>query len=137
MKGSIHYILDWIKAKGFESGSWFDIDQRKSERGPKLDWGAWARRSNEFWRTCQCRIPQNFTRSIQKYLLKSLSGRSDTREGRIQWRALFAPLFCTVFARLKKQIKGTLTDFRRKNDENFGLCLFYFCHFFKKDRSIY
>ena len=43
----------------------------------------------------------------------------------------------TVFARPKKQKKNeTLTDFRRKIDENFGLCLFYFSHFSTKERNI-
>ena len=55
--------------------------------------------------------------------------------------ALFCTLFLkgpfsTVFARPKRKNKGTLTDFRSKNDENFGFCLFYFGHFSTKERNI-
>ena len=39
----------------------------------------------------------------------------------------------SAFFRCKK---GTLTDFRRKNDENFGFCLFYLGHFSTKERNI-
>ena len=44
--------------------------------------------------------------------------------------------FCTVSAPPRKQKIGTLTDFRRKNDGNFGLCLFYLGYFSTKERNI-
>ena len=49
----------------------------------------------------------------------------------------FAPLFCTVIGRPTSK-KGTFTDFRKKNDKNFGLhvCLFYLSHFSKKREEI-
>ena len=57
-------------------------------------------------------------------------------------RALFAPLFagtifCTVFARPKKQKKGSLTDFGRKSDENFGLYVFFISVIFLQNRETF
>ena len=36
----------------------------------------------------------------------------------------------------KNGFQKTLTDFKRKNDENFGFCLFYLGHFSTKERNI-
>ena len=44
--------------------------------------------------------------------------------------------FIARFLLVRKSKKGTLTDFRRKNYENFGLCLFYLGHFSAKERNI-
>ena len=49
---------------------------------------------------------------------------------------VFAGALFARFLVLRKSKKGTLTDFRIKNDENFGLCLFYFSHFSTKEGNI-
>ena len=60
----------------------------------------------------------------------------------IYWKYYSGGPFCTpflqgpIFDPPKKQKKGKLTDFRRKNDENFGFCLFYLGHFSTKERNI-
>ena len=60
---------------------------------------------------------------------------SEYSEGPFYTPFLAEALFARFLA-LRKSKKGTLKDFRRKNDENLGLCFLFGSFFYKREKYL-